>query len=218
MSRAQDARTCKNSRLDLAIGRWPCRCHAARLRLDRCHRPDTLRVPSRVAAIGRPNRYRPSCFNDCSSFRRGRYRAHVACRRPMTQLICYRVSSWAVNCSIDLWLLSLRRRIPNRSSIHRVGCAPALAYIVPVPIRDLDNDIVIYHGLTTEPRAQRQPGRHVKPIFLAFLHLRQTAVALVNNDVTCGAGAVATAGMLERHPEIESNIEHRLGLAMFVVG
>jgi hypothetical protein len=65
---------------------------------------------------------------------------------------------------------------------------------------------------------QRQPRGQVQAVGLVILDRREVRLALVNDDVAGGTGAVAAAGMLEGDAEIQRYVEDRSGFSVALVG
>src|SRR5207249_3044524 len=78
--------------------------------------------------------------------------------------------------------------------------------------RDHDHDLrlgVLDHGLAAEARGGREPGRLVEEVVLLLFGGRELLEALLHDDVASGAGAVPSAGVLERHAVGEEHVEDR---------
>lgn len=98
--------------------------------------------------------------------------------------------------------------LPEGDGVAEVHGAAAFADIVYVPGGDLDFDVAQHDALAAQARAQGQTGSHVAAVSLVIVHLGQVVHTVFHNDMTGGAGAVATAGMLQVDSEIQTNIEN----------
>src|SRR5271165_4861955 len=91
--------------------------------------------------------------------------------------------------------------------------------IVAVPGGNFDHDFARFldYRLAAEARVQLQIGGHVEPIGLVIVHFTEQFLALPHHHVASGAGAVASAGVLQMKAEVHRNVEDRLRLAMVLV-
>ena len=63
-----------------------------------------------------------------------------------------------------------------------------------------------------------QIGGHVEAIGFVVFHFAEQLFAFEHMDVAGGAGVVAAAGMVEKDPMIQGDIQERLALAMIFIG
>ena len=104
----------------------------------------------------------------------------------------------------------------NRTAqIHRPA---AFAYVIPVPVRNFDRDVPLHHRLATQALVYGDAGRHIYAILLIVVHFRKAVIALLDDHMAGGTGAVASAGVFELDAEIQRYVQYRLGLAMLGVG
>jgi len=90
--------------------------------------------------------------------------------------------------------------------------------IVPVPIRNGDDDIAFHYGLATEPGIELEISGLLDAVHFVVFHFGKIFHALFHDDVTGGAGAASSAGVLEVEVVVHGDIEKGFRLAVFFVG
>src|SRR5205085_791969 len=65
---------------------------------------------------------------------------------------------------------------------------------------------------------QRESSSHVEPVGFVVIHFREQFFALLDNHVACRAGAVSSAGMIEKEIVVHGYIKERLGLTVVGIG
>ena len=92
-----------------------------------------------------------------------------------------------------------------------------LAYVVPVPVRNVNRDISLNHRLASQARIQLKIRRLLHAVHLVVFHLRQIIHAVLHDHMAGGAGAASATGMFEMKTEVHRHIEQRARQAMTLV-
>src|ERR1700722_5187077 len=126
--------------------------------------------------------------------------------------------SWMPISSASLQVIS--RAIVSLSLLFREAQRLALGDIVAIPLGDLHYVIAGpgNHRLAAQAGVQLQIRCHIQSIQLIVICRRELIAAILNPQVTGGAGAGTATSMVEKNIKMFCHVEKRHRLSMMTVG